>query len=388
MSRGRPLRILNLFDAIYPDSIGGIERRNYELATLLGGRGHEVTLAGWAERESFPADGVRVLPVGRSRPLYERSGKRGLPATALFAREILRLDVKPYDLVETASVPYLHIPALALKCRALGKPLLVSWYEYWGAYWRSYVGGARAPLFAAIEGAVAQLGAATTACSRLTSGRLVSVRVGSAPRLLPCGVFARRISAIADAWAGDPGPPILYAGRLVREKRLDLALRAVALLGPRLSTGGALLRVIGDGPDRTRLEDLTRELGISNRIVFDGRLKTSQDVWTRYPSARIALQPSEREGFGLFPLEAMAAGIPVVHCESSQSALSELVRPGREGERTAAEPRALAAVLERLLADVETRRTLGENARARALGYDWEVVADAVEDLYWELVPK
>ena len=101
----------------------------------------------------------------------------------------------------------------------------------------------------------------------------------------------------------------------------------------------------------------------------------------------MAVQPSEREGFGLFPLEAMAAGLPVVYCESPESAVPELVRDGVEGICTAPEPKALAAALERLLADGEEWRRLHENAVKRASGYDWDEVARRIEETCYRLLP-
>jgi glycosyltransferase involved in cell wall biosynthesis len=93
----------------------------------------------------------------------------------------------------------------------------------------------------------------------------------------------------------------------------------------------------------------------------------------------VAVQPSEREGFGLFPLEAMAAGLPVVYCESSESAVPELVRDGVEGICTAPDPAALARVLDRLLTDDVEWTRLRTNALTRAAGYDWDEIARQIE---------
>ena len=98
---------------------------------------------------------------------------------------------------------------------------------------------------------------------------------------------------------------------------------------------------------------------------FRGRVASDRDLWAASSRSQVAVQPSEREGFGLFPLEAMAMGLPVVYCESSESAVGELVRPGSEGESTAATPEALAATLSRLLKDPGERQVLAENGRRR-----------------------
>ena len=140
-----------------------------------------------------------------------------------------------------------------------------------------------------------------------------------------------------------------------------------------------LLTVFGDGPHREALVRRAAELRISDRVDFRGHVETNVEVWENLGRARIAVQPSEREGFGLFPLEAMAAGLPVVYCESPESAVPELVRHGVEGLCTPAEPMALSEVLERLLTDEEEWSCLRRNAIERASGYDWDEIARQIE---------
>jgi glycosyltransferase involved in cell wall biosynthesis len=180
-------------------------------------------------------------------------------------------------------------------------------------------------------------------------------------------------------------PPLLYAGRLLTHKRLDLLLGAVARLSAMPAAagipGGPLLTIFGEGPDRPRLERLAAELGIADRVVFRGHVATSEEVWRELGRARLAVQPSAREGFGLFPLEAMAAGLPVVYCESPESAVAELVRHGIEGIATPPDPEALAAGIATLLADPGAHARLAEAAHTRAAQYDWGEIARQIEEV-------
>ena len=381
----RRLSILLLYDCIYPGSVGGVEHRNYELARALAARGHRVTLAGFADSRDAPAPGVEILPLGPRGRLYVASGKRSTGEALRFASKVARLDLSPYDLVETANIPYVHLFPLALRCRRAKKPLVVTWYEYWGPYWREYLGPVRWLPYAAIERLAVPLGARAIADSRLAADRVQARRGGEVP-VVPVGIPIEAIRAAADAPAGPdlaPDPPLVYAGRLLREKRLDLLLEAVALLAPELS--GPLLSILGTGPERERLEERARALGIAERVRFLGHLPTNADVWRALGRSKVAVQPSSREGFGLFPLEAMAAGLPVVYCESPESALPELVRPGLEGIATAPEPRALSAALARLLADGVERGRLARGARERSEAYGWDAIAGRIENLFREL---
>jgi len=407
------LRILLLYEAVYPDSIGGVETRDWELGRALGRRGHEVTLAGFCAPLPGEPPNVRVLPLGPSPRLYNAGGRRSTRAALRFAAAAARLDLSPYDVVETANMPYIHLLPLALRCRLAKKPLVVSWYEYWAGYWRGYVGAAKAPVYRAIEWLTAQLGSAATASSKLTLERLAPRRHRRGEvELVPCGIEVEQVKAAAAGVAGvsaiapdagggnsaaaasDPAPPLVFAGRLLEHKRLDLVLAALPRIAVAVEAEDAasaqrapLLTIFGEGPDRPRLEALAHDLDVADRVSFRGHVATSEEVWRELGRARIAVQPSAREGFGLFPLEAMAAGLPVVHCESSESAVAELVRDGVEGVAAPAEPTALAAVLSTLLTDEPCRLRLAAAARARAAEYDYDAIAAQFERVCTSLLP-
>ena len=379
------MKVLILYETVYPDFIGGVEHRNYELAAALCRRGHEVTLAGFCRPLPGIPPRLRVQSLGELGALYNAAGRRSTRKAIRFAFTVPRVDVRGFDVVETANMPYVHILPLALKCALARRPLLVTWYEYWGDYWKGYVGRIKAPAYKAVEWLTGQLGTAVTATSELTRERLARNRRRGGVELVPCGIDVAAVHQAAAAGRGE-GPPLIYAGRLLREKRIDLLLRAVAILAP--NHPGVLLTVFGDGPYRETLQRLAEELGIADRVEFRGHVETSREVWENLGRARIAVQPSEREGFGLFPLEAMAAGLPVVYCESPESAVPELVRHGVEGLSSAPEPEALAGALARLLGDGEEWSRLHENALERAASYDWDEIARRIEELCERLMER
>jgi len=381
----RQLEILTLYDCIAPESVGGVEQRNLELARALARRGHRVTLAGWASAPSEPEPGVRVLPLGAPGDLYTGGGKRRTGAAIRFALDVARADLSGYDLIETANIPYLHLFALAPRCAAAGIPLCVTWHEYWGRYWREYLATPLWRAYALLELLTARLGAGAIAVSRLTAERLAAHRRGEI-HVIGNGIPVEEVRAAADS-AATVDVPLIYAGRLLPEKRVDLLLGAVRGLVDR-GLDGCLLTIIGEGPDRSRLDELADTLGLGDAVRFVGRLPTEKDVWRALGRARIAVQPSSREGFGRFPLEAMAAGRPVVYCASDDSAVGEIVRDGVEGLRSAPDPEALADSLWRLLRPEGEPLVarLAANARRRAEQYSWESLAAEIEAVYLGLV--
>lgn len=383
------LRIALVYDCLYPESVGGVEHRNFELARALAARGHQVTLAGFTDRadradESF--EGVEILQLAPRGKLYSTAGKRSTSEAIRFARACAKLDVARFDIVETANIPYVHLFGLARRCRRAKVPLAVTWYEYWGAYWREYLRTPLWPVYAGIERACAPLGTLAMASSRLTAERLAARRGEEIP-VIPVGIRLEAIRTAAQEGAlTSRSAPLVYAGRLQREKRLDLLFEALVVLATkRESVERPLLDLIGSGPDRERLQTLAHGLGIESLVRFVGYLPTNVDVWRHLGGAKLAVQPSSREGFGLFPLEAMAAGLPVVYCEAPESALDELVLDGKQGVRTAATPEALAEALARLLNDEPERRRLAEGAASRAESYGWDAVAARVAGVFERL---
>jgi glycosyltransferase involved in cell wall biosynthesis len=370
------MKILILYDCVYPESIGGVEHRNHQLALALARRGHQVRISGWATHARSPAPGVEVTVLPGHGPIGDGGGRRQLRHALRWARAMASVDLAWPDVVETANIPHAHLFPLAARCRLARRPLVVTWHELWGRYWRDYV-GLPWRAFAFAERLGARLGTVATAVSPLTAERLARVRRRGMSPVIPNGIPVATVTAAAAGQAA--GAPLVYAGRLLADKRLDLLLRAVALLP---SGEGRWLTVVGDGPERSRLEALASELGIAGAVDFLGRLPEPEDVWRHLGAARLAVQPSRREGFGLFPLEAMAAGLPVVYCSSPDSAVSSLVRDGVEGVEVAPESEALAAVLARLVRDDHTRTRMAAAAVARAAEHDWDAIAARLEEVF------
>lgn len=369
-----PLRILLLYDCLYPETIGGVEHRNAQLASALASRGHEVTLTGFSNRAPSRVAGVTTLPLGA-----RRAGRRGAAQALRYAGRAARLDLQPWDVVETANIPLAHVLPLWQRCRLAGKPLVVTWHECWGPYWRRHLQSPLWPLFAALEALGTRAGTAV-AVSRHTAER-VSARRRGPVEVLPNGVPLAEVRAAAAAAV--PGPPLISAGRLLREKGLRLLLEAVARV--QVSHPGPLLSILGEGPERDALLERARQPDLVDRVRFVGRLETSAEVWRELGGARVAVSASEREGFGLFPLEAMAAGLPVVACHAPDSAVSELVRDGIDGLFTDPDPHALASGLQRLLEGEPLRRRLAASAARRAAEYDWDVLGARAEQLFYRV---
>ncbi len=376
------MRILIAYQTVYPDYPGGVEHRNHQLATALCERGHDVTLAGWSKTGDRLDGLVHVLSLGPARSIYNRRRTRSTRMTLRFGLDIARLPVDQFDVVETPNMPYVHLPLLAAKCRRKRIPLVVTWHEHWGTYWREYLGAPHWRVYWAIEHLAARLGTTAVAVSELTRSRVAASRRAARTVVIPNGVPFARLQQYAGT-GRESTPRLVFAGRLIQEKRVDLILDSLSEAARRGIT--CTLAVIGSGPEEEALRRQASELGLGDRVEFKGHL-SGTSYWRELARSWLAIQASTRDSFGMFPLEAMALGLPVVYCQSNDSALPELVRNGIEGVEVIASSKAIATAVGTMLSDAGRLAGFGASASARASEYDWEKIAASIEQEYQSAV--
>lgn len=165
-------------------------------------------------------------------------------------------------------------------------------------------------------------------------------------------------------------PRLLSVGRIVHQKGLDLAMRALG----ELKQIDWEWRIAGDGPELSALQSLARELGIGDRVIFLG-WQSRADVTECYRHANIFLFPSRHEGMPNAMLEAMASGLPVI--ASCIAGNEELVVDDKTGYLVPAENiEALRTVLRKLLSNTALRQQMGSASRRHAEeNYSWESTA-------------
>jgi len=165
--------------------------------------------------------------------------------------------------------------------------------------------------------------------------------------------------ALSASRASDRPVTIGYAGRIGADKRLDILLRAVAAMQSR----NVRVQIYGEGAEQPLLADLASRLGIADRVAWRG---VTQDSASAYADMDIVVLCSPRESSSNMVLEAMAAGKAVVATDAG--GMPELIEPGVGGLCVPPlDVSALAAALDKLAADADLRRRLGQNARVKAL---------------------
>jgi glycosyltransferase involved in cell wall biosynthesis len=172
-----------------------------------------------------------------------------------------------------------------------------------------------------------------------------------------------------------------FAGRLIPEKGpLDVLFHALAETRGQVST---ILLVAGDGPERSRLAAVARDVGVTDQVHFLGMIDDIHDFWKQ---CDIAVIPGDSpEAFCMSALEAMACGIPVVATRSG--ALPELVVDGVTGILVPPrDPHAIARAITCYAQQPSLRRHHGAAARSRSVThFHIDDAARAYVDLFRDL---
>jgi N-acetyl-alpha-D-glucosaminyl L-malate synthase BshA len=141
----------------------------------------------------------------------------------------------------------------------------------------------------------------------------------------------------------------------------------------------ARLLLVGDGPERSKVEQRCRQCDICDDISFVGNLPRVEEILT---GADLFVLPSETESFGLAALEAMACGVPVI--ATNVGGLPEVVRHGSDGLLfPVGDVAAMAAAATEILRDGERWSRMSDSARQRALGdFEQDKIVARYRDIY------
>ena len=345
------LKVLH-FGKYYPPSRGGIET---VVETLCRGERHSAESQAMVINRNGPTiqeivDGVPVLRVGSVATIGAVSLAPALPSWLSRAQ---------------ADVIVLHEPnPMALVAYAIARPRipLVVWFhsEVIRPRWRyrlfyqpfldfALTRASRIVVASPPMKDVPALAAYRDKCEVVPFG-LTLDRYAITPAVTASMESIRRSAS---------RPILLFVGRLVHYKGVDVLLRAMRGLD-------ADLMLVGDGPLRESLQDLASELGVADRVHFLGEVgDESLLAWYHACDALVLPSVTRQEAFGMVQLEAMLCGHPVVSTDLgtgvawvNQHERTGLVVPPRDET-------ALHDALHRLLADAELRKQLGRAARAR-----------------------
>ena len=340
------MRVLHV-GKFYPPHPGGIERVVETLCQSSRGLVENHVLVANATRETIQevVDGVQVTRVGTIGAV---GSVHIAPAFASWLRRI------PADAI------VLHEPnPWALLSYAIARPPAPLFVWYHSDVVRPALQYALfyAPMARFVYGRARRIIVSSPALARHAA---VLAPYQDRVRVIPFGIDPAGWTAPPGAPPAAPSEPfVLFAGRHVGYKGVDVLLRALA-------SSGARGVIVGDGPKRAEWERLSRELGLNGRVTFTGEVPDAELRRQMHACAALVLPSvTQAEAFGYVQLEAMAAGKPVISTDVP-SGVSWVNQDGRTGLVVhAGDAEALRAAIERLLADAPLRAELGAAGRAR-----------------------
>lgn len=348
------MRIVHLYKDYFPPTVGGIEQSVGRLAVASARAGHDVTVltsaGGGRKTVRETVDGVRVVRCAEWARVWSTPFGPDMPG------ELRRLE---------ADLWHLHFPSPPgevswLLARPRGATVIT---------WHSDIIRQKAvlPVYGHVVHALLRgTHRVMTSFEAQAPASPFLRRYPDKVRVVPLGIDLERFAAegrdpaaVAELRARvGGGPVVLFVGRVVGSKGLDVLLDAASSVEARIV-------IVGDGPELPRLRARCTAMGLDGRVLFTGRVDPER-VKDHVAIATVGVLPSLYESYGLAMVEIMTNGVPMV-CTELGTGTTFINRPGETGLAVKpGDPAALAGALNRLLRDDALRARLGEGARKRA----------------------
>jgi glycosyltransferase involved in cell wall biosynthesis len=370
------VRVL-IVSGIWPPDVGGPASHAPELADFLRAHGHGIEVVTTADAPPAPRP-YPVRWVSRRQP----RGMRHVRVAALIRSRAAGADV----VYATSMLGRASLGAALARKPVVVKLVADEAYE-------------RARRFGLFDGDLDEFqrfrGGARVRLVRLARDRtlrrvdhLVCPSSYLAALAVSWGVPAERVSVIPNATPPLPelpergaararfeldGPTLAFAGRITRQKALEVALDALARVD------GVSLLVAGDGPDLAEVRRASSDRGLDGRVRFVGALGRDE-VLALFRAADASLLSSSWENFPHTVVEALAVGTPVV--ATAVGGVPELVRDGENGLLVPpGDAGALAEAIRRVVAEPGLRERLAEAAPRSVVHLRPEQLYERLEEL-------
>jgi len=380
----------------FPPGPGGAENHVYHISRELIERGHNLQV--------FTSDLYTEVPFVRienAQPSYNgipvrrfRSYSLGGEMHYVFIPSMLGalLKEKP-DIIHTHSYGYFQTTAGAFTKKLKNTPLVITLHFH--PSWSMWGGNKRKNLrkfYDRIFGRSAIHAPDMIICHTENEKKLLSSF--SLPdekiRIIPAGVDFNRFETIPSPKIfrkayGIQDRIVLYVGRLASNKGLAYLIDAMPKIISQFKDTSLVL--IGeDEGQRKSLENRVKKLGIKDKVIFTGHIKSDEVLRSAYSACEVFVLPSEYEAFGIVLLEAMACEKPCV--ATSVGGVPEVIEDGETGLLVNyAKSDELASTIIALLNDEERRIKMGKAGRIRVKEkYTWPKIVNQLEEIYIEIL--
>jgi len=369
------MNIAIVSDAIYPYNKGGKEKRIFEVSTRLVKKGHKVTIycmKWWKGKDIREENGVILHSISPLYSLYSGE-RRSIKQAILFALACFKLINKDFDIIDVDHMPHLILFPLKIVCILKRKKMIVTWNEVWGRkYWVYYM-GIMGNLAYFIEKISAMTPNLVISISKHTTYKFKN-ELNSNKKIIsiPIGIDLSEINKVKPSKVKSD---IIFAGRLLKNKNVDVLINAVKVINRKKPDISCL--IIGEGPEKNNLIRSTKELNLEKNIKFLDFLPRHKDLYSLMKSSKVFVLPSTREGFGIVVLEANACGIPVVTTNHKDNAAKDLIN-SKNGVVVKLDEKDIASAIYKLLKNKTNTKDMINFAQQ----YDWENIYKLIKEVY------
>lgn len=378
----------------YPPTLSGVTLVVQKLSRALVRRGHQVLVVTASERGEPYSGEDQGVKLERLRSMNNPFWSEGrIPWASKATLEKLIRDFQP-DLIHShenavLSVQFLRVP------RKAGVPRIASCY-FLPRFVTHYLGG-RTLLGTAIKAGVWRFGVSTLSrydyvvFSTPTHRQAFIAHGLDAPSTaISNGLDTKRYYPANGAVDESPGsydlpprPRILFVGRLMKDKKIDLLLRAMSHV---TALEDAHLLIVGRGDEQENIESLARALGLECNVHLLGYVP-ERNLPKLYRDADLFVIAAVAEVQSIPVLQAVASGLPIVAADAG--ALPELVQHEHNGLLVPPDdPLALGQAILRVIGDPTFRAELGRASLEMVAGHSNEETFRAYLDLYERLVAQ
>lgn len=369
------MRLAIVSDSVLPWNQGGKETRYagyvYDLAKT-GIQPTVYTMKWWDGKTNPVINGVEFKSISPKYNMYNSQGVRSIAQGILFSLSTIRLlFAKGIDVIEADQIPYIQIFPLWLIARIRRIPLVVTWHEYWGKdYWRQYLPGLKGSIGSLVESFVIRLPNQIITVSDEVTGKVIEA-LGSPKKVLQIN-SGLSYSEMDKIRVDKSSNTILYVGRLIEHKRVDVLIEAFRKLVSQKQFQNFQLKIVGVGPEEQNLKTLAE--GLAN-CIFSGELSSTSRVWEVIKEATVLVLPSEREGFGLVVAESLALGTPVITSNNLNNAARHLaIQQESHALFESGDVNDLEKSLSNLLNDLPDSQKVTEHFRKTSRIFNWFTV--------------
>jgi glycosyltransferase involved in cell wall biosynthesis len=389
-------KVLIVYDVSYPSIDGGGQRRLYEIASRLIDRGEVevdwVCFQTWkSEEENQKNSKIKYIGIPGFNGLYNKSGSRRIlePIEFLYALHKAKIDYTNYDVIWSGQWPILHLISWSFNKNIRNK-LVVDWWEFWGKTWFSYskyVGWIGYLIEKFILARITKFSKLVTISNTSQMEIKDLLKSSKNLQLIDNGIDSSLLNEISTK--SNKIYDLGYLGRLKDHKRVDLLIKSIKWIedhkGQKLN-----LVVLGDGPERNNLENLTHQLEINERINFKGAISSNHKVYTTLAQSKVFVNPSTKEGGGSITLfESFALGLPAIAFECKDGIDPDLIGNNVRGLLVnEVSYQALGESISSLINNKSKLEKMSIMALSYSKKYHWDTIADMYLNLFKSLKNK